>query len=110
MNKAAKNLWIASIFERFASFCERGHPFMKLNEECAVYDCFGVGFDCYILTQFYWDWGQCEMGLDGSSNVDTKTIDPPKNETGLMWRIRRGSIIGPSTINHGMGIHSNNDW
>ena len=55
-------------------------------------------------SHFDWDWGQCEMAMDGHDSFDDSNVTvvyPPKNESGMIWdpNNRRGSMIGPSTIN-----------
>ena len=52
---------------------------------------------------FDWDWGQCEMAMEGQDSFadsDIKVVYPPRNESGVIWdpTNRRGSMIGPSTI------------
>eukprot|EP01084_Bolivina_argentea_P220439 373589_1 len=82
------------------------HPWMKMNEEC-FYDCFGTGIDCMDYTHFHFDWGQCERAFDGTemlsaSETSVNVVYPPKNEDGVIYEIRRGSMIGPATINNDM--------
>ena len=83
------------------------HPWMNLNDDC-FFDCLGDGItDCMDYAHFEFDWGQCEMGFDGDDMLDASetsinVVYPPKNEDGVIYEIRRGSMIGPSTINKNM--------
>jgi len=86
------------------------HPWMKFNDDCAS-TCFidvnGVcadtsPYDSYEISQFFWDWGQCEMGIDESADIEAKTVYAPKADDGVIYELRRGSMIGPATINHDM--------
>ena len=78
------------------------HPFMTMNDEC-FWDCLGDGeTDCMDYSHFDWDWGQCEMPLEGQDSFnesDISVIYPPKNDSGMIWNYFRGYVIGPSTIN-----------
>jgi len=79
------------------------HPWMTMNKEC-LDGCFGHDPDeCIYYAHFDWDWGQCEMAMEGQDSFadsDIKVVYPPRNESGVIWdpTNRRGSMIGPSTI------------
>merc|ERR1719474_1484116 len=78
------------------------HPFMTMNDDC-FWDCYGDGVtDCMLFSHFDWDWGQCEMAMEGQDSLndsDITVIYPPKNDSGMVWDYLRGYMTGPSTIN-----------
>ena len=92
---------------------EWAQPYMLFDDECFTGHCFGEGspqglimsgeFDCATYEQFGFDMGQCEQAFDGSAMLGpaepSHLVRPPKFEDGLMWEARRGTMIGPATIN-----------
>merc|ERR1719410_2027151 len=76
-----------------------------MNDDCydpSVTDCLGVGISCFDDIWYPEVDGECEMGLDESAHVETKTIHVPKKEDGIRYEPRRNSMIGPSTVNNDM--------